>query len=151
MKLQGNHSPAEQDLTSCQAAMSCLVLADGLRESVRGHTKMDIKLLEVSSMTYQIRWEELLLRSHLSSWRWIWIQASKGNSSSRNYAIRRRTGLLKAWETKYVDVSTVCYMDESLDEHMSTLYESHITLSDGSSKLAQQRRRYARTPKSNKG
>ena len=56
MKLQGNHSPAEQDLTSCQAAMSCLVLADGLRESVGGHTKMDIKLLEVSSMT--IRFDE---------------------------------------------------------------------------------------------
>ena len=55
VKLQGNRSPAEQDLTSCQAAMSCLVLADGLRESVGGHTKMDIKLLEVSSMTYQIR------------------------------------------------------------------------------------------------
>ena len=52
---------------------------------------------------------------------------------------------------QYVDVSTMCYMDESLDEHMSTLYESHITLSDGSSKLAQQRCRYARTPKPNKG
>ena len=75
----------------------------------------------------------------------------KSYSSFCDYAIRRRTGLLKAWETKYVDVSTVCYMDEALDEHMSTLYESHITLSDGSSKLAQQRRRYARTPKSNKG
>ena len=35
------------------------------------------------------------------------------DSSFRNYAIWRRTGLFKAWETKYVDVSTVHYMDES--------------------------------------
>ena len=42
----------------------------------------------------------------------------KTYSSFCDYAIRRRTGLLKAWETKYVDVSLVHYMNESLDELM---------------------------------
>ena len=61
--------------------MSCLVPQGG-------HTKMDAILTYWQQLTFQIRWEELLWRSHLSRWRWIWIQAITRNSSLRDYAIR---------------------------------------------------------------
>ena len=99
--------------------------------SVGGHTKMDIKLLEVSSMT--IRFDEKnCCEGHT-------CQGEGGSEFKRlqNLLIilwlrNSETYRPIAWETKYVYVSTVCYMDESLDEHMSTLYGPHITLSDGS-------------------
>ena len=61
--------------------MSCLV-------PLGGHTKMDTILTYWQQLTFQIRWEELLWRSHLSRWKWIWIQAITRNSSLCDYAIR---------------------------------------------------------------
>ena len=62
--------------------MSCLVPPGG-------HTKMDTILTYWQQLTFQIRWEELLWRSHLSRWKWIWIQAITRNSSLRDYAIEK--------------------------------------------------------------
>ena len=98
--------------------MSCLVPPGG-------HTKMDTILTYWQQLTFQIRWEELLWRSHLSRWRWIWIQAITRNSSFRDY--ERSTGPIEAC----VDVSMVHNMDESASGMNSCTNRMSLTLESG--------------------
>lgn len=126
--------------------MSCLVPPGG-------HTKMDTILTYWQQLTFQIRWEELLWRSHLSRWKWIWIQAITRNSSLRDYAIREVPA-----QSKPVWMYQWCLHEWISPRHelMYEPYEPHTavdvsTMHQHCMNLTKATTGYARTLKSNTG
>jgi hypothetical protein len=127
--------------------MSCLVPPGG-------HTKMDTILTYWQQLTFQIRWEELLWRSHLSRWKWIWIQAITRNSSLRDYAIREVPAQSKpVWMYQWCPT----WMNQPLAwTHVLTVWVSHYkvdvsTMHQHCMNLTKATTGYARTLKSNTG
>ena len=127
--------------------MSCLVPPGG-------HTKMDTILTYWQQLTFQIRWEELLWRSHLSRWKWIWIQAITRNSSLRDYAIREVPAQSEpVWMYQWCPT----WMNQPLAwTHVLTVWASHYkvdvsTMHQHCMNLTKATTGYARTLKSNTG
>ena len=115
-----------------------------------GHTKMDTILTYWQQLTHQIRWEELLWRSHLSRGRWIWIQAI---TKLTHHSVTTQFGDVPAYclgDKVCVCINSVLHGWITRWTHEYIVWISHYS-ERRLWKLAQQRRRYARTPKSNKG